>query len=251
MPSLVLEHVSLTFRPRRFGRVTLKEYLLRPSCRAEGAYRQVPALRDISLSAEDGARVGVIGANGAGKSTLLRVLAGIYPPSQGRRRAVGKIASLFDIALGFEADATGWDNIRFRGYLQGETPRTVKAKMADVAEFSELGAFLDLPVRGYSSGMLVRLAFSIATAIEPEILLIDEALGAGDLAFQAKARQRIRQLVAKARILVLVSHSLETVGQLCSTVVWLDQGRIRRQGDPRDVIEAYRRSADAPRAAAA
>lgn len=243
MAGLELHNVSLTYRVRHAGRTTLKEYLLHGLYGRRGSgVRLIHALRDVSLTAADGQRLGVIGHNGAGKSTLLRVLAGVYPPSEGRREVRGRVSSLFDIALGFEADATGWDNIRYRGYLQGETPRSIRAKMADVAEFSELGPYLDLPLRCYSSGMLVRLAFSIATAIDPEILLIDEALSAGDLAFQHKARERIQQVVAKARVLVLVSHSLESLGQLCHDVIWLERGRIRQQGPARQVIDAYCRA---------
>src|SRR5262249_49566117 len=152
---------------------------------------------------EEGERVGVLGHNGAGKSTLLKLLAGVYPPTRGRRVVEGQISSLFDIALGFEIEATGWDNIRYRGYLQGETPDSIGEKMQPIADFSELGEFLNVPVRYYSAGMMVRLAFSIATAIDPEVLLVDEVLGAGDLAFQAKARQRMKEMIERARLLVL------------------------------------------------
>jgi ABC-type polysaccharide/polyol phosphate transport system ATPase subunit len=153
----------------------------------------------------------------------------------------GQISSLFDIALGFEMDASGWENIAYRGYLQGETPASVKDKMQPIAEFSELGKFLDMPVRYYSSGMLVRLAFAIATAIEPDILLVDEVLAAGDAAFQAKAYQRMRGLISRARAVIFVSHDIDSVRRLCDRVVWLDHGRIRAAGAPDDVIRAYLR----------
>jgi len=151
----------------------------------------------------------------------------------------GQISSLFDISVGFDMEATGWENIRYRGYLQGETPRSIRAKMEPIAEFSELGDFLNMPVRYYSAGMMVRLAFSIATAIEPEILLVDEALAAGDLAFQTKARQRIRSLISSARSVLVVSHDLASLAQLCESIVWLDHGRIRMLGPADRVIEAY------------
>jgi ABC-type polysaccharide/polyol phosphate transport system ATPase subunit len=239
MPELRLDNVSLVFRPRRLQRVTFKEFLLRGMFRGNQPRSEIHALREVQLEASDGDRLGVIGHNGAGKSTLLKVLAGIYPPTSGQRLARGRISSLFDIALGFEADANGWENIRYRAYLQGETPRSVRSKLAAVAEFSELGEFLNLPVRFYSSGMLVRLAFSIATAIDPEILLIDETLSAGDLAFQAKARLRIREIVARARILVLVSHALDALPSLVDRVIWLDHGQVRRSGPAREVIDDY------------
>src|SRR5262249_47572013 len=137
---------------------------------------EVAALKNLNLEVREGDRLGVIGHNGAGKSTLLKVLAGIYPPSEGTLTVEGQSSSLFDIALGFEQEASGWENIYYRGYLQGETPQTIRSKMEPIAEFSELGDFLKMPVRYYSAGMKVRLAFSIATAIEPEILLVDEVL---------------------------------------------------------------------------
>src|SRR5207302_6344643 len=180
------------------------------------------------------------GHNGAGKSTLLKVLAGIYPPSRGRRVVEGRISSLFDIALGFEMDASGWENMAFRGYLQGETPQTIRAKMQPIADFTELGGFLDMPVRYYSAGMLVRLAFSIATAIEPEVLLVDEVLSVGDRAFQEKARKRMRQMMAQAELMVVVSHDLGSLARLCERGIWLDHGKIVMQGPIDDVIAAYK-----------
>ena len=199
MALIELEHVGLTFHVRTYGRITFKEYVIKGMFyRRSSASMEVRALEDISLRLDEGQRLGIIGHNGAGKSTLLRVLAGVYPPTAGRRKVEGKIASLFDIALGFEMDANGWENIAFRSYFQGETPRTLRAKVAEIAEFSELGDFLNMPVRYYSAGMMVRLAFSIATTIEPEILIVDEVLSAGDLAFQGKARTRMRQLVEQA-----------------------------------------------------
>jgi len=193
----------------------------------------------VTLHIGDGERVGILGANGSGKSTLLRLLAGIYPPSAGRRHVRGRVASLFELALGFEMESTGWKNILYRGYLQGETARGIRAKAREIAEFSELGEFLDLPVRYYSAGMLVRLAFAIATSLEPEILLVDEVLGAGDLAFQVKAQQRLRALMRQARILVVVSHDLQALPRLCSRALWLSQGRIRHDGPVEEVIATY------------
>ena len=200
----------------------------------------VKALEHIDLSVEQGDRVGIIGHNGAGKSTLLKLLSGVYPPTGGARRVAGRVSSLFDISLGFEPEANGWDNIRFRSYLQGETPRSVEARLQTIADFSELGEFLDMPVRHYSSGMLVRLAFSVATAIEPEILIVDEVLSAGDCSFQAKARQRMQALISHAQAVVVVSHDLDSLGQLCNRVIWLDHGRIHKAGPTQEVVDAYR-----------
>lgn len=243
MARIDLENVSLTFQIRQGGRITLKEFVIRNVFRRAVQTRvQVHALQDVSLQIREGQRVGIIGHNGAGKSTLLKVLAGIYPPTAGRRIVQGHISSLFDISLGFEQDANGWENITYRGYLQGETPKSIRAKMQPIAEFSELGKFLDLPVRYYSAGMLVRLAFSIATAIDPEVLLIDEVLSVGDLSFQHKARERMREMMAKARLIVVVSHDMGSLTSLCDQIVWLDHGRVRQVGPTAEVIAAYKAS---------
>src|SRR5262249_24199887 len=174
--------------------------------------------------------------------TILKLSAGIYPPTEGQRVVEGQISSLFDIALGFEQDASGWENIAYRGYLQGETPGTIKDKIQGIADFSELGEFLNMPVRYYSAGMLVRLAFSIATAIEPEILLVDEVLSVGDMAFQNKARQRMREMMAKARLIVMVSHDLINLAQFCTRGIWLDHGSLRMDGPMDSVVAAYTES---------
>jgi ABC-type polysaccharide/polyol phosphate transport system ATPase subunit len=240
MAEIELNEVNLKFRIRERKRITLKEYLLRGLFKPKrNPVVEVDALRDIHLHLKDGDRLGVIGHNGAGKSTLLKLMAGIYPPTSGTRRVEGNICSLFDISLGFEADADGWDNIRYRGYLQGETPKTLGSKVQNIAEFSELGKFLDVPVRYYSAGMLIRLAFSIASASEPEVLLLDEVLSVGDLAFQLKARKRMEEMMAKASLMVLISHDLKALMDLCSTAVWLDHGRIVQFGPAAEVVAAY------------
>jgi ABC-type polysaccharide/polyol phosphate transport system ATPase subunit len=240
MARIELHNVSLTFRVRQHRRITLKEFLVRQMFRRSlNPIIEVRALQDVSLVVREGDRVGIIGPNGAGKSTLLKALAGIYPPTAGKRHVEGHISSLFDISLGFEPDATGWENICYRGYLQGETPRSIRTKMQAIADFSELGDFLNLPVRYYSAGMMVRLAFSIATAIEPQILLIDEVLSVGDLAFQHKAQQRMREMMARAKLIILVSHDLQALAKMCDRAVWMDHGRFRQVGSTAEVIAAY------------
>jgi ABC-type polysaccharide/polyol phosphate transport system ATPase subunit len=240
MTVIQLDDVGLKFRVRRFGRISFKEYLLQGLFRrSKKATFEVQALENVNLTVAEGDRLGIIGANGAGKSTLLKLLAGIYPPTSGRRQVVGHVSALFDIALGFEHDASGWENIMYRGFLQGETPRSIRAKMQPIAEFSELGDFLNMPVRYYSTGMMVRLAFSIATAIEPEILIVDEVLSAGDLAFQAKARARMQALISSARAVIVVSHDLASLELMCDRVLWLDHGHVRQIGPAKQVIAAY------------
>ena len=240
MSLIQLGNIGLKFQVRRFGRISFKEYLLQGLFRrSKKATFEVQALEGINLIVNEGDRLGIIGHNGAGKSTLLKLLAGVYPPTSGRRKVNGHIGSLFDMALGFEPDASGWENMAYRGYLQGENPRSIRAKMQPIADFSELGDFLNMPVRYYSAGMMVRLAFSIATAIEPEILIIDEVLSAGDMAFQTKARQRMQTLMSTARAVIVVSHDLASLSLLCDRVLWLDHGKMRRIGPTDEVIAAY------------
>jgi ABC-type polysaccharide/polyol phosphate transport system ATPase subunit len=247
MAHIVLDQVHLTFQVRQHLRASLKEYVVR------GLYRKsvnpaitVRALRNVSLEIKEGERVGIVGGNGAGKSTLLKVAAGIYAPTRGVCRTSGRISSLFDLTLGFEPDASGWENIGFRCYLQGETPASVRKKAGAIAEFSGLGEHLKMPLRYYSSGMVVRLAFSIATAIEPEVLLLDEVLAAGDARFQEQARQRIGELMTHARIILLASHDLTALQRICSRVIWLEDGCVQQSGSCADVIRAYRSSIETP-----
>lgn len=241
MARIALNDVSLTFKVRKHGRITLKEFLVRQMFRRSvNPFMTVEALKEINLEIKEGDRLGILGHNGAGKSTLLKLLAGIYPPTKGKRVVEGRISSLFDIALGFEMDASGYENIFYRGYLQGETPRSVRSKMEEIAEFSELGEFLNMPVRYYSAGMLVRLAFSIATAIKPEILLVDEVLSVGDMAFQQKAKQRMSEMMQHAELIVMVSHDLTSLSNLCDKGIWMDHGRIRAMGPVTQLAAAYK-----------
>lgn len=202
----------------------------------------VQALADIDLDIVSGDRLGVIGLNGAGKSTLLKVLAGIYPPTSGTVEIVGHVCPLFEFATGFEMNLSGWDNIRIRGMLLGMHTDEIEYKLHDIAAFTELGSFLDRPVRTYSSGMFVRLAFAVSTAFDPEILLLDEVVGAGDLRFARKAQQRMHSFIAEGKIVVFTSHSLELVRQICTTAIWLEQGRIHMHGPVAEVVVAYRKS---------
>jgi len=253
MARILLDNISLTFKVRQDKHMTAKDYVIKHLLRRQPMPSiTVPALRNVNLQVGQGERIGLIGHNGAGKSTMLKLLAGIYPPTEGTRIVEGRISSLFDIVLGFEPEASGWENIAYRCYLQGETPRSVKHKQNSIADFAELGDKIHMPVRYYSAGMTVRLAFAIATAIDPEILLIDEVLSAGDLAFQHKARQRMTDLMARAHLIVTVSHDLVSMAEMCDRIIWMDHGQIRQQGPSREVIAAYQASASvAPVAVAA
>ncbi len=243
MARIELKDVNVTFSLRKTTKVTLKEYLLKGLfLTSVNPIVAIHALNNLSFTLQDGERLGVIGHNGAGKTTMLKMLAGVYPPNSGTRIVEGNICSLFDISVGFEGEANGWDNISYRGYLQGETPRSLKKKRQEIADFCELGDFLNIPVRYYSAGMLVRLAFAIATATEPEVLLVDEVLSVGDLAFVQKAKERMRQMMRKSSLMVLVSHDLESVQEFCTRALWMEHGRVRMDGDPKDVVAAYQAS---------
>ncbi|MFN0055222.1 MAG: ABC transporter ATP-binding protein [Planctomycetales bacterium] len=247
MTSIDLDHVSLVFRVRQNRRIALKDFIVkRMFLRSVNPFMEVRALQNINLQIREGDRLGIIGHNGAGKSTMLKLLGGIYPPTGGKLTVQGEVSSLFDLSLGFEPEASGWENIAYRGYLQGETPRTLREKLPEIAAFSELGEFLDNPVRHYSNGMLVRLAFAVATAIDPEILLVDEVLSAGDMAFQKKARKRMEDMIDKARLIVMVSHDMPALLKFCNRAIWLDRGEMRMIGKPQEVIAAYTAAMSAP-----
>lgn len=199
----------------------------------------VRALHDLNFELADGDRVGLVGHNGAGKSTLLRVLSGVYAPTHGQMQLRGQVASLIDVSLGIDPEATGRENIFLRGALLGLSKREINAKLDEIIEFSELGDFIDMPVRTYSSGMHMRLAFSVSTVIRPEILLMDEWLSVGDEGFKHKAEARLAELVQATKILVIASHSRHLIEKTCNRVLWLEHGVIKIDGDPSSVCAAY------------
>ena len=199
----------------------------------------VRALENIKLDLKDGDRLGLVGHNGAGKTTLLRVISGVYPPVSGKVEVLGILASYTDMALGMDPEATGWQNIIFRCVFMGMTFAEARALSPSIAEFSELGEYLDLPVRTYSSGMYLRLAFAITTSVRPDIIVMDEMIGAGDAQFLEKAQRRMSELLERARILVLASHSEPIIRDFCTKVVWIEKGRVRMIGPAAEVLLAY------------
>jgi ABC-2 type transport system ATP-binding protein len=209
-----------------------------------GSHVIIKALRNITLDAHDGDRIALVGDNGSGKSTLLRVLSGVYPPTDGAIRIEGKISPLFDATLGMNMDATGLENIRMSGTIWGLTRGQIVNGIDDIAEFTDLGDFLQVPVRTYSNGMMLRLAFAIATLREPEILLIDEVIGVGDGAFFDKAFARLERIAMKSRILVVASHSDDLLRRLCNKAIWLDHGTLMKYDGIDAVLAAYRKPAD-------
>ncbi len=196
----------------------------------------VRALRDVTLRVAEGERVGIIGPNAAGKSTLLRTIAGIYEPTSGRVRVDGRVTTLFSLNVGIEQEATGFENITLRGLAAGMSRREIERRAADIADFTELGEHLNLPLHTYSDGMRARLAFAIATAVEPDIVLMDEWIGAGDAAFMEKARKRLEAVVDSARVLVLASHNENLLKRVCNRIVELEGGQVRRTGDPQTIL---------------
>jgi lipopolysaccharide transport system ATP-binding protein len=204
-----------------------------------GGGAQVSALRDIDLEIADGCRLGILGHNGAGKTSLLRTICGVYPPTAGSIETSGRISALTDITLGMDANATGYRNIVFRLVFMGRSFREAEAAAGEIAAFSELGDFIDLPVHTYSAGMYLRLAFAIATHFPPDILVLDEIIGAGDIEFRAKARERMESLLGQSRIVVLSSHDLSSVAKYCTRAIVLDHGRIIADGPADAVAQAY------------
>jgi ABC-type polysaccharide/polyol phosphate transport system ATPase subunit len=199
----------------------------------------VRALNDLQFELHDGDRLGLMGHNGAGKTTMLRVLAGIYRPTSGEIEIHGKVSTLFTTSPGLDSEDTGYENIVTCGQFFGMSKEEVARKTPEIAEFTELGDYLSLPVRTYSAGMLMRLGFAVATAIDPEILVLDEGLSAGDARFREKATGRVEALIKKSNILVLASHSEDLIRQMCNRVILLDHGNVVADGNPQGVIEQY------------
>jgi ABC-type polysaccharide/polyol phosphate transport system ATPase subunit len=248
MALLNLDHVTVSFPVYSIGSRSLKKRLLSRGsvgriARDANDRVVVEALRDISLSLSSGDRLALIGANGAGKTTLLRVMAGVYEPMAGSVEVWGRISPMFDIGLGIDNELSGYENIRIRGLLLGLTAREIERHLPDIAEFTELGDYLEMPVRTYSSGMTLRMTFAVATCFSPEILLMDEWILAGDANFMTKARARIDGFVEQANVLVLASHNLEVCARWCNKGVWLERGQIRAFGPVAGVIQKYKAGA--------
>jgi ABC-type polysaccharide/polyol phosphate transport system ATPase subunit len=243
MPSLTVENVSLLFplyslaqlRGLAEGEVHDDRILVS----ARGKILGVKAIENVSFQLRAGDRLALVGRNGSGKTTLLQVLAGILPPDSGRVVVDGRSTNLININLGMQMEASGHRNITLRGLAAGRARAEIEARRADIARFSELGEFLDMPIETYSAGMRMRLNFAIATAFEPEILLLDEWISAGDAAFRSKATARMKEFVGRAGILVLASHSRQLLVENCNRALWIDRGKVRAEGAVTQVVDAY------------
>jgi ABC-type polysaccharide/polyol phosphate transport system ATPase subunit len=253
MASIRLDQVSVSFPIYDAKSRSIKKRVLTAAGRgrigtSEDNHVVIRALNSVSVKIEHGDRVGLIGRNGAGKTTLLRVMAGIYEPPSGTIKVEGRVAPLFDIGMGMDPESSGYENILLRGLYLGLRKAQIKAKFDEIAEFTELGEFLEMPLRTYSAGMFARLAFAISTSIDPEILLLDEGIGAGDEAFLAKAKNRLDRLIKRAGILVLASHSEILVRQLCNRAILLENGHVVASGSTDDMFDRYHQkpSASAP-----
>lgn len=244
MASIDFHNVSVDFPIYNASGRSLKKRLIQVATGGQlGADAQgrviVRALDNVSFSFRDGDRVGLLGHNGAGKSTLLRLLTGVYAPSGGSAEIHGEIGSLIDISLGIDPEATGRENIYLRGGMLGMSKQDINRNLDEIIAFSELGDFVDMPVRTYSSGMHLRLAFAVSTTVRPQILLMDEWLSVGDEGFKHKAEARMGELVQTTNILVIATHSRELLTETCNRAIWLEHGKVKMDADPETVAAAY------------
>jgi len=243
MASISLSNASVEIPVFAVGNNSLKTILLRKAVGGRfaraGSNLIVNALNNLNIEIRDGERIGLVGQNGAGKTTLLRVLAGVYPPTSGAVQVIGRVSPMFDISLGMSVDSTGIENVRVCGMLWGLSRAEIADGIEDIIEFTELGDYLNIPVRTYSAGMLLRLSFAIATLRQPEILLIDEIIGVGDASFMAKAKARLDRIASRAQILVVSSHLDDIIRDLCEKAIWLDKGTVAAFGTVNDVLAAY------------
>ena len=238
--AIKVDHLSVTYRTSFDRKPTFKKMLVRLG-RRERTVREIKAVRDVSFQIPHGTVLGIVGVNGAGKSTLMRTVAGILPPTSGKVEIHGRVSTLLALGVGFNAELSGRDNVVLGGLAAGLSRKQLAEKYDEIAEFAELGDSMDLPMRTYSSGMYGRLAFSVAVNMEPDILLIDEALSVGDARFRRKSFEKMRELCSRASTILLVSHALGSIGVLCDQVIWMHEGQIAMRGDPSEVVDAYSR----------
>lgn len=237
-PLIEVSGASLEYRLARSSAGSLKEFAIHLFKR-QVQYESLRALDDVSLTVAAGEVVAIIGANGAGKSTLMKLMARVLPPTEGRVVVRGRLAPMIELGAGFNTELTGAENTLLYGTILGRTPNEMKARTKEIAAWAGLEDYLNVPLRSFSSGMLARLAFSIAVDVQPDVLLVDEVLSVGDESFQRRSGARMQELIAAGTAVVLVSHNLTTVRKEAQRVIWLDHGRVRMAGDPAQVVDAY------------
>ena len=232
------ENISMRYLMNTDRIQSMKEYVVK-FLKREIKYKEFWALKDVSFDVRKGEVMGIIGHNGAGKSTLLKVISGILKPTEGSLQVNGTIVPMLELGSGFDFELSGRENIFLNGAILGYSEKFLQDKYDEIVAFSELGEFIDAPLRSYSSGMVMRLAFSIATVVNPDILIVDEILAVGDAAFQEKSKKRMLELMGGGTTVLFVSHSLEQIREMCDRVLWLDHGRMRLCGDAQSVCDAY------------
>lgn len=234
-----VEHVTMKFRMANDKVLSLKEYVV-ALMEHRLQYKEFTALDDISFQVRKGEVLGIIGKNGAGKSTLLKIIAGVLKPTSGKVTLKGNVVPMLELGSGFDQELSGSENIFLNGSILGYDKEFLESKYDEIVEFSELKEFIHMPIRNYSSGMLMRLAFSIATVVEPEILIVDEILAVGDEGFQAKSKARMMELMSGGTTVLFVSHSLKQIEEMCDRVLWLDEHRVRMLGNAVEICTAYK-----------
>lgn len=237
---LSINHVTMNFRMVNDKIDSLKEYIVK-LLQGKLVYNKLTVLDDITFSVEKGEVIGIIGRNGAGKSTLLKIISGVLQPTSGQVETFGNIVPMLELGAGFDAELSGKENIYLNGAILGYSEQFLNEKFDEIVEFSELGNFIEMPIRNYSSGMMARLAFSIATVVNPEILIVDEILSVGDVGFQNKSRARMMELMGGGTTVLFVSHSLNQIREMCSRVVWLENHKIYLMGETQSVCDAYQK----------
>lgn len=238
---ITVENVSMHFRMDKNKTTSLKEWVV-SHLKGQQQYEEFHALSDVSFDVERGEIVGIIGRNGAGKSTLLKVISGIYKPTSGKVVTAGRVAPMLELGSGFDPELSGHDNIFLNGAILGFSEEFLKSKYDEIVAFSELGEFIYMPIKTYSSGMLARLAFSVATIIEPEILIVDEILSVGDATFQEKSRARMMELMQGGTTVLFVSHSLNQIREMCDRTIWLEHGSVKALGETENVCNQYEKA---------
>lgn len=240
MNMIEVENISMKFRMANDKVVSLKEYMV-AFLERRIQYKEFTALEDINFNVKKGEVLGIIGRNGAGKSTLLKIIAGVLKPTTGKVTLRGNVVPMLELGSGFDQELSGSENIFLNGAILGYDKEFLESKYDEIVEFSELKDFIHMPIRNYSSGMLMRLAFSIATVVEPEILIVDEILAVGDEGFQNKSKARMMELMGGGTTVLFVSHSIEQIEEMCDKVVWLDDHKVRMYGDSKTVCSEYKK----------